>query len=98
MKKINTEKPTMMDRRQALAFLGAAGASLFLGGAAEVPAGAQTSFACVLAPQMTEGPYWVDEKLNRSDIRVDPSDSSTRPGVLLTLSITVHAVNGSSCG
>ncbi|HKY09112.1 MAG TPA: hypothetical protein VJQ55_12750, partial [Candidatus Binatia bacterium] len=31
---------------------------------------------CVVRPEQTEGPYFVDEKLNRSDIRVDPSDKS----------------------
>ena len=30
-------------------------------------------------------PYFVDEKLLRSDIRSDPSDGSERPGVLLTI-------------
>ncbi|MFM8423918.1 MAG: intradiol ring-cleavage dioxygenase, partial [Chloroflexota bacterium] len=28
--------------------------------------------ACVVRPEMTEGPYFVDEMLNRSDIRSDP--------------------------
>ena len=27
---------------------------------------------CVAKPEMTEGPYFVDEGLNRSDIRSDP--------------------------
>src|SRR5437667_172656 len=34
--------------------------------------------------------------LNRSDIRIDPADGSTRPGTLLTLAITVTNV-GSTC-
>lgn len=29
--------------------------------------------ACVVRPELTEGPYFVDEKLERSDIRSDPS-------------------------
>jgi hypothetical protein len=33
-------------------------------------------------PQATEGPYFVDEMLNRSDIRADPSDGSTRKAYL----------------
>ena len=33
---------------------------------------------CVLTPAQTEGLYFVDEQLNRSDIRVDPSDGSVR--------------------
>src|SRR6478752_5959647 len=32
--------------------------------------------ACVARPALTEGPYFVDEMLNRSDIGSDPSDGS----------------------
>ncbi|HYF64045.1 MAG TPA: intradiol ring-cleavage dioxygenase, partial [Herpetosiphonaceae bacterium] len=28
--------------------------------------------SCVVSPEMTEGPYFVDEQLERSDIRSDP--------------------------
>ena len=52
--------------------------------------------ACVVTPQETEGPYFVDERLNRADIRTDPSDGSTRPGLPLTLNFTV-ARYGSPC-
>ena len=39
---------------------------------------AQAAAACAtLTPVKTIGPYFVEEKLNRSDIRVDPSDGST---------------------
>jgi len=40
---------------------------------------------CIARPELTEGPYFVDEKLNRSDIRSDPIDGSVRPGALLQL-------------
>ena len=40
-------------------------------GVSDVAQAATTS--CVLTPSKTEGPYFVDEKLNRSDIRSDPS-------------------------
>lgn len=39
--------------------------------------------ACVLTPAKTEGPYFVDERLNRSDIR------EGQPGVPLTLDLTI---------
>jgi uncharacterized protein (TIGR03437 family) len=52
----------------------------------------------VTAPAQTEGPYFVEENLNRSDIRVDPTDGTISPGVVLTLSVTVHQVNNTSCG
>ena len=45
--------------------------------------------ACVARPALTEGPYFVDEKLNRSDIRSDPSDGSVRQGALLALTFRV---------
>lgn len=53
--------------------------------------------SCVVRPQQTEGPYFVDEKLNRSDIRSDPSDGRMRLGVPLRLVFSVSQINGSSC-
>src|SRR6266540_4162790 len=44
-------------------------------------------------PQQTEGPYFVDEMLNRSDIRSDPSDGSVQDGIPLTLVIHVYDIN-----
>ena len=48
--------------------------------------------ACVVRPEQTEGPYFVDEKLNRADIRVDPTDGSLSPGVPLRLQFTVSRI------
>jgi protocatechuate 3,4-dioxygenase beta subunit len=53
--------------------------------------------SCVVRPEQTEGPYFIDEKLNRSDIRSDPSDGSVRPGTPLRLAFHVSRVSGSSC-
>ena len=44
-------------------------------------------------PSLTEGPYCVDEMLNRSDIRVDPSDGSIQEGFPLRLGITVSQID-----
>lgn len=52
---------------------------------------------CVIKPQQTAGPYFVDEKLNRSDIRLDPADNSVQPGVPLRLVFHVSQVGDSSC-
>lgn len=85
-------------RREALAALSGLGASMLLGGALTTrPAAAQSPLNCVLTPDLTEGPYFVDEKLGRSDIRTDPATGVMRPGVLLTLTFNVYQV-GSSCG
>ncbi len=56
-----------------------------------------TTPSCVVRPQQTEGPYFVDEKLNRSDIRTDPSDGSVKQGVPLRLVFHVSQIDGSSC-
>jgi protocatechuate 3,4-dioxygenase beta subunit len=58
---------------------------------------AANSPACIVRPEQTEGPYFVDEKLNRSDIRSDPSDNSIRPGVPLRLEFHVSRVAGGAC-
>lgn len=52
---------------------------------------------CVVRPEQTEGPYFVDEKLNRSDIRSDPADGSVKQGVPLRLIFQVTQVNGRAC-
>jgi protocatechuate 3,4-dioxygenase beta subunit len=48
----------------------------------------------VLTPSKTEGPYFVDEKLDRSDIRTDPADGSTQAGVPLSLTMVVARADG----
>ena len=53
--------------------------------------------ACVLTLEETEGPYFVDEKLNRSDLTSDPSNGSIKEGVPLALNMTVSTVSGATC-
>ena len=83
---------TGITRRDAMLMLGAA----MLAGRAH----AQTlpgKPACVLTPEQTEGPYFSDQRLNRSDIRRDPSDGTVKPGVPLALTLRVHAVSAAGC-
>lgn len=58
------------------------------------PAGAEP---CVARPEQTEGPYFVDERLNRSDIRSDPSNGSVKQGAPLAIRFAVQGIAGSSC-
>ena len=48
------------------------------------------------AGAQTEGPWWVEENLNRADIRVNPLDGSIRPGALWDPSLTVQNGDGSA--
>jgi protocatechuate 3,4-dioxygenase beta subunit len=53
--------------------------------------------SCVVRPEQTEGPYFVDERLNRSDIRTDPTDGRVRPGTPLALTLLVSRLNAGDC-
>jgi protocatechuate 3,4-dioxygenase beta subunit len=55
---------------------------------------ADAAVSCILTPAKTEGPYFVDEKLKRSDIRVDPVDGSVQPAVRLALTFVVVSADG----
>ena len=44
-------------------------------------------------PQQTEGPYFVDNMPNRSDIRSDPSDGLVQEGIPLHLVIHVYGLD-----
>lgn len=76
-----------------------------VGGATTTPAAAATGaatatpepVACVLTAALTEGPYFVDERLNRSNITSDPTNGSVKEGVPLRLNLTVSSVDGAAC-
>jgi uncharacterized protein (TIGR03437 family) len=66
-------------------------------GPAPRPAWDLSQVSCVTRPALTEGPFFVDELLNRSDIRSDPSNGAVKPGVPLKIKFNVGKVSGSSC-
>ena len=82
-------------RRRALALIAAGGATLAsrLGWAQS----SRTALACIVRPQQIEGPFFVDERLNRSDIRSDPASGETRPGVRLNVTFRIGRMNGGAC-
>jgi protocatechuate 3,4-dioxygenase beta subunit len=99
-------------RREAVFFIGSFAAATMLGcgegvTATSLPTGASSpspgaspatsASSCLVRPQLTEGPYFVDEKLNRSDIRTDPGSGALRPGLPLRLTFRVSRSSGSSC-
>ena len=59
-------------RREAIGIAGATGVAFLIAGrpgAAGIEPAEAASATCVMTPEKTEGPYFVDEKLNRSDVR-----------------------------
>jgi protocatechuate 3,4-dioxygenase beta subunit len=78
-----------ISRRQALAGLGGLGVTALLaacGQSGKSPGAA--AGACVVVPELTEGPYYIDGEKVRSDIRED------RPGTPLSLAIRVRNLAG----
>lgn len=89
-----------MNRRKMLAMLGATGMNMLSGYSSADSGGSKTirkMLSCVVTPQQTEGPYFVDERLRRSDVRSDPSDGSIKEGLPLALEIRVSTVDKTDC-
>lgn len=88
-----------VSRREMLKLMGAAGIATAASGSGPrpTPPRAIDRLSCVVVPEQTEGPYFVDEVLERRDIRVDPSDGARSEGVPLTLRLGVHRVDGEAC-
>jgi len=53
--------------------------------------------SCVVVPALTEGPYYVNENLERSDIRVDTSTGVAVDGSVLKIDWVVSQVDGNAC-
>jgi protocatechuate 3,4-dioxygenase beta subunit len=53
--------------------------------------------ACVVRPEVTEGPYYVDVDLVRSDIRTDSGTGEVKAGTPLVLTFNVSQVSDGNC-
>jgi protocatechuate 3,4-dioxygenase beta subunit len=96
----------VLTRREALTLLGGSGVALFFGPSLlerlprpirPLHAAGWLNPGCVARPEQTEGPYFVDERLKRADIRSDPSNGKTMPGTPLLLGLTVASIVGGAC-
>jgi protocatechuate 3,4-dioxygenase beta subunit len=101
----------ILSRREAVGLLGGFGATglLTLYGCSTsnkldvdtvAQAQAQTpgsTASCAVKPEMTEGPYFVDEKLNRADVRSDAGTGVVKQGSLLALTFNVSRIQSNAC-
>jgi protocatechuate 3,4-dioxygenase beta subunit len=78
----------VLRRREVLALIGASA----LGASS-----AARAVACVARPQQTEGPFFVDERLTRSDVRADPASGRVSPGAPLELTLALAALAAGTC-
>ncbi len=95
----DTPSGLLLSRREMMAYFGATGAVWLMCGdlnPLRASAGALEP-SCVVRPEQTEGPYFIDERLNRSDIRSDPTDGRVRPGTPLTLTLLVSRLDAGDC-
>src|SRR6476619_1600524 len=95
----------VLDRREAVKLLAMTGAAVLVGCNRSSAASSDTSIVasnaaipgCVVRPELTVGPYFVDNQLDRSDIRTDPATGKASPGKQLDLTFNVSQVTGGRC-
>ena len=97
-------------RREAIKLLSATGGALFLSACFPVQepnqntpltsnnGTAKTEHAdCVVRPALAEGPIFVEQELERSDIRTDTSNGVISAGALLDLSFHITTLKDGTC-
>ena len=89
----------LVSRRDVVKLLATTG-GIWLTGSGLVPKLAHADAAeppCIVRPEQTEGPYFVDEQLHRSDIRSDPFTGQVKLGTPLTLIFQVMRMSAGTC-
>ncbi len=86
-------------RREALVWAGATGVIWLMAGARASTQAASDTFhpRCLVRPEQTEGPYFIDERLHRVDIRSDPTSGKVAVGTPLALTFQVSRVRAGNC-
>jgi protocatechuate 3,4-dioxygenase beta subunit len=88
----------LISRRAALRLFGVAASGTALASQFSSANAQSTALpSCIVRPATTEGPFFVDEKLNRSDIRSDPSSKKISVGTALRLTFLVSSVGTKGC-
>lgn len=95
----------LYSRRTAMSLLIGAGSALVVGAcggsgvdvAALADLNATLPAGCVVRPAIQEGPIFVDDQANRSDIRTDPTNGARSEGTNLALAFRVSTLEGTGC-
>jgi len=96
----------VLSRRETVRLLALGGAAVFVGckpgGDTAAVASGQVSGGgvlpkCVTRPELTVGPYFLDQSLNRSDIRTDPATNAMKEGAPLLLTFNVQQIASGQC-
>ncbi|MBH0203397.1 MAG: intradiol ring-cleavage dioxygenase [Nitrospira sp.] len=93
------QKGPLLSRRDAMVLLGATSAIWLMNGTRS-PAQAASDTPqspCIVRPEQTEGPYFVDERLHRFDIRSDPTNGHITPGTPFALTFHLSRVHAGEC-
>ncbi|AAZ97155.1 twin-arginine translocation pathway signal [Thiobacillus denitrificans ATCC 25259] len=87
--------PCCQTRRALLGLIGTGLSSLAtgVGTAAQAP----RTPGCIVRPEQMEGPYFVEARLRRSDIRAERVGGAPKPGVPLHLTFRVLRFDGRRC-
>lgn len=103
MESDNAPVGRLLTRREVLALIGMSSAAALIGckpgrqSPPETTEAAGSLPPCVVRPEQTEGPYFVDERLNRSDIRSEPGSRDMKDGIPLELTFQVSRLSGGRC-
>jgi protocatechuate 3,4-dioxygenase beta subunit len=87
----------VLSRREVIGLLGLSGTAMLVDPLASHAQQkiAEATTPCVVQPQQTEGPYFVDGMLNRADIRTEPPAGPAKAGVALRITFQVSQMGAS---
>lgn len=90
----------VLNRREALRLFAVTGSAAMFGMRAFRVRGPAPQFevpGCVVKPELTEGPYFVDHQLNRPDIRGEAGNAAVKAGLPLSLAFNVAQIANGAC-
>ncbi len=99
MTKTNIQSRSLLSRREALVLGGATGVIWLLTGTKSLGHAASdvTRSRCIVRPEQTEGPYFIDERLRRTDIRSDPTSGKVAVGTPFAITFQVMNLKAGDC-